>query len=87
MEIFLGFVLCLVIEGIVWATVWFWRTAMQATVPSRPTNPLSAAQRANRAAFDEEQAASPRVASFRVQRRVRRGRRLVNKEKEYNPLD
>lgn len=84
MEVFMGFVLCLVVELFLYGAYRMHRR--NTTLPARPQPPRTAAQLANEQVFDELQRNTPRMFSVKYQRRTRRGpaRRL---EREDNYLE
>lgn len=80
MEILIGFLLCLFLEGMAWLG---WR-AWQRTLPAPlPQPPVSGAQRANQAAYEANEAHHPQVVRLKVRRLRRRGK----VEREYDPFD
>jgi hypothetical protein len=84
MEMFVGFVLCLVVEALLWGAY----RMQQRMLPPRPApQPLTPGQEANQAVFETEVAAQPRIARMKVQRRTRRGRHSTNVDDEYNPFE
>lgn len=82
--IFIGIVLCLVLEGMFLFGVRAWRKTLP---PDPPQPPRTPAQQANEAVYEELRATTPRVVSMRLQRRTTRGRSRVNMEDEYNPFE
>jgi hypothetical protein len=87
MEMFAGFVLCLFLEFLGWATYVFYRRATR-PLPVPPQPPPTAAQLANRAVYEAEEANHARMVSMHVQRRTRRGWRArdTDDEERYNPF-
>jgi len=81
MELLIGVAVGLFIQSIIKAG---WRMVNPPT-PMSPQPPQTAAQQANRAAYDELEANTPRVVSVRYQRRTTRGwRRQIMEREEVN---
>lgn len=84
MEILAGIVLCLFFQGLFLLGRRTWRKTLPPRVPQPPP---TAAQMANAEVFDDERRHHPQLVSMRFQRRTRRGRRLRDKEDEYDPFE
>lgn len=84
MQILMGFVLCLFLEALAYLG---WRAWHPRPVRLPPQPPRTAAQLANEQVFNELERNTPRVVSFKVQRRTARGRRRVMMEREGDPFE
>lgn len=84
MEIFVGVLVCLFIEVLLWVAWRMWRK----TLPPLPTQPPSTpAQMANQQAYEAQEAATPRAVRLKVRRRAERGRRRGYVEREYKSFE
>jgi uncharacterized membrane protein YagU involved in acid resistance len=83
MELFVGVVIGFFIQSIIKAG---WRMLNPPHVPPQPSA-RTPAQLANQAAFEAHQAATPKAVRIRVQRRVQRGRRRDNMEREEDSFE
>jgi hypothetical protein len=70
MEYFVGFMLCLFIEALLWGA---YRMQQRMLPPLPPVPQLSPGQEANHAAYEADVAVTPRVVGLRLRRRTRRG--------------
>jgi hypothetical protein len=80
----IGIVLCLLAQGLFLFGRRAWRNALPPAVPQLPETP---AQRANRAVYEAQTQHHPRVVSVRLTRRTKRGRALLNVEREDDNFD
>jgi hypothetical protein len=80
----IGFVLCLIVQGLFLLGRRSWRNALPPAVPQLPLTP---AQQANRAVYEAQAQHHPRLVSVRIARRTKRGRALLNVEREDDYFD
>jgi hypothetical protein len=84
MELFIGVVLGFFINSM-------FRAAMKLLPPTLPPppqpRPRTRGQLANQAAYETQEAATPRLIRVGVQRRTQRGRRRGKVEREHNPFE
>lgn len=84
MEVLMGVVLTLFVEGLFW---FAWRTWRSINPPVPPPQPPSSGQAANLAALNAHQAATPVVRRVGFRRPVQRGRRRRIVEDERNQFE
>lgn len=84
MEVLLGVVLCLFVQGLFLLGRRMWRKTLPSAVPQPPP---TAAQMVNARVFDEERRHHPQIVSARFQRRTRRGPRRPYVEDEFDEFE
>jgi hypothetical protein len=82
--ILIGMVLDVLLYGMYVLARKLWRSHLPAPLPQPPE---TAADVANRAAYEADRAHHPQLVSMRLKRRTARGRPWRDQERECNPFD